>query len=610
MRIEEFLKEVDRRCWLKVIQESLDVNLEIPHLAYVEVKKENSKVLLFTNPVDKLEGRRYNIPVLMNTFANFEITEFIFGKHPDKIAQEIEQIIHLKPPSSLHDKLSTLSKLFKLKNVFPKRSKKRGECQEVIHTGDEVDLDILPILKTWPKDGGKFITAGQIYTKSLSEEVQNLGLYRIQKLSKDRLIIHWQIHKDGSNFYSEYRKAGKKMPVSIAIGGDPLYFWCGQAPLPPKMFELLLYGFIRKKNPVLVKSITNDIYIPSDVDIVIEGEIEPEEIHPEGPFGDHTGYYTPVENFPVMRVKAITMKKSPIYMATVVGKPPLEDKYMGWATERIFLPLLKTTVPDMIDYHMPESGCFHNLLIAKINPRYKGHSKQIMHALWGVGQMSFLKHTIFVGPDAPSLTDYENLSKYILDRLTQKSFLVTEGIVDQLDHSSYEELVGGKLGVDATEEVVGRKIEVLPEADLLSRIKELDEDIVNLKHYMTDTKNPITFIAVKKTKPMRQVFEKLKSLKDNLRIVIFVDSEDNQLDNPYMLLWRVSNNIDALHDVWIEEIWGIDATRKLPYDGYNREWPEDVFCDRGVIENLRRGSLLDVTEDFLYRYQVIRREGP
>ena len=590
---------------LKIIDEPLDVNLEIPHVAYIEVKKPDSKILLFTNPVDKAENRKFDIPVLMNVFANFEVTKKIFGKHPDQIADEIEQILHMKPPHSLKEKISTFGKLFSLKNIPPKRLNKKGKCQEVAYIGQDLDLDILPIVKTWPKDAGKFITAGQVYTQSLDGKIQNLGLYRIQKLSKNELIMHWQIHKDSSHFFHEYREKNIPMPVSIALGGDPLYFWCGQAPLPYGMFELLLYGFIRKENARLIKSLTNDIYVPYDADIVIEGEVDPNDLRPEGPFGDHTGYYTPVELFPVLKVKAITMKKNPVFNATVVGKPPVEDKYMGWATERIFLPLLRTTTPDLIDYHMPENGVFHNLLIAKIKPLYKGHAKQIMHAFWGVGQMSFLKHAIFVDENAPELTDYSNLTKYILNRLTEKSFLITEGIVDQLDHSSYEALVGGKLGIDATGKSVQNNINLLNDEQLFEKVKNLDEDILEIKQYFTDTANPILIIKVNKTKPMKTIFEKLKSLKEHIKIVIFVDDYMNNLNNPYMLVWRITNNIDALHDVWIEEIWGADATSKSEIDGYYREWPEDVHCDKDVIKSLSDKRIIDVDLEFLRKFQII-----
>jgi len=603
MKLEQFLQILEEKGKLKVIDEPLDVELEIPHTAYVEVKKPDSKVLLFKNPVHK--GKKYSTPVLMNTFADFEITRLIFGKHPDEIANQIQQFLEFSPPESFKEKVSTLSKLLKLKNIFPKRKNKKGECQQVVYKGEDVNLDILPILKTWPKDAGRFITAGQVYTKSLDGKKHNLGLYRIQQLSKNKLIMHWQVHKDGSHFFSEYKKANKNMPVAVAIGGDPLYFWCGQAPLPEGIFELMLYGFIREKNPQLVRCITNDLFVPEDADIVIEGFVDPKEFAPEGPFGDHTGYYTPQELFPVMTVEAVTMKKKPVYQATVVGKPPLEDKYMGWATERIFLPLLRTTAPDLIDYHMPENGCFHNLLVAKIQPRYKGHSKQIMHALWGVGQMSFLKHAVFVDQTAPDLTDYENLTKHVLNRLTQKSFLITEGIVDQLDHASYEALVGGKLGIDATGKEVEKACEPLPDEELLSRVKSLDKDILQLKTYFKNTANPITVFKIKKTKPVKQIFNKLKSLKKHIKIAVFVDDYMNDLDNLYMLVWRVSNNVDALYDVWIEEIWGVDATAKSEIDGYKRKWPEDTHCDKEVIENLRTKGIIDVDEEFLRKYQII-----
>ncbi|MFY9094801.1 menaquinone biosynthesis decarboxylase, partial [Aliarcobacter butzleri] len=351
----------------------------------------------------------------------------------------------MKPPSTFSEKLSTFGKLFALKNVVPKRLKGKGECQEVIKLGKDAKLSDLPILTTWEQDGGPFITMGQVYTTSLNGELKNLGMYRLQVYDDQTLGMHWQIHKDSNHFFHEYKKAGKKMPVSIGIGGDPMYIWCGQAPLPIGIFELMLYGFVKNKNAELVKSITNDIYVPKDNDFIIEGFVDPSKMRIEGPFGDHTGYYTLEEEYPFMEVSAITSKKNPTYLATVVGKPPLEDKYMGFATERIFLPLLKTTAPDLIDYYMPENGVFHNLIIAKIKTLYPGHASQMMHAFWGVGQMSFVKHAIFVNDDAPELTNHEEIIKYILNRINIEDMLISKGVVDALDHSSPKFAIGGKL---------------------------------------------------------------------------------------------------------------------------------------------------------------------
>ena len=358
---------------LRVIDTELDIDLEIPHLAYVEVKKEDSKALLFTKPVSKRLGKHFDMPVLMNVFGSPKATELIFGKSPNDVSKQIEALMHMKPPTSFMDKVGMLGTLFNLKNALPKRLSGKGICQTKVYT--EPNLYDFPILTTWSEDGGPFITMGQVYTQSLHGTKQNLGMYRLQVYDKNRLGMHWQIHKDSAHFFHEYKKAGKKMPVSIGIGGDPLYIWCGQAPMPIGMFELLLYGFIKDKNARLVKSLTNPIYVPEDVDIVIEGWVDPSQMEIEGPFGDHTGYYTLKEPYPVMDVTCITSKEKPVYQATVVGKPPLEDKYMGWATERIFLPLLKTTAPDLIDYNMPENGVFHNLILAKMNVLYPGHAK-------------------------------------------------------------------------------------------------------------------------------------------------------------------------------------------------------------------------------------------
>ncbi len=591
---------------LRVIDEEVDIDLEIAHIAYIEVKKEDSKALLFTNVVSKRLGVKYNMPVLMNTFCSYEATNLIFTREPDEVAKQIEELLHMKPPKSFNKKIEMFAKLFELRKVFPKRERFRGACQEKEQKGESVNLYDFPILKTWDEDGGPFITMGQVYTVSLDGEKQNLGMYRLQVYDKNRLGMHWQIHKDAAHFFHEYKKAGKKMPVSVAIGGDPLYIWCGQAPMPNGMFELLLYGLIKGENPRLVKSITNDIYIPADVDIVIEGFVDPDKLEIEGPFGDHTGYYTLKEPYPVMDVTCITSKEKPIYQATVVGKPPLEDKYMGWATERVFLPLLKTTAPELIDYRMPENGVFHNLIIAKMKTMYPGHAKQFMHAFWGVGQMSFVKHAIFVNEDAPDLNDYEKLSEYVLDRVDIENILISEGVCDALDHSSPGSCYGGKLGIDCTGDVVADpNKKIIQDDELLNISRSVSSDITALRQYKTNTKTPITVIKVKKTKSMNALFDELEPIKAHTKLVIFIDDEKNDLDNPYMLIWRVVNNIDAKRDIFLSENFiGIDATNKNHLDGYTREWPGDVECNKEVLEDLRRRELIDIDDEFIEKFSL------
>ncbi|WP_415406198.1 menaquinone biosynthesis decarboxylase [Sulfurovum sp. CS9] len=591
---------------LKIIDEPLDVELEIPHVAYVEVKTDDSRPILFTKPVSKAKGIEYDMPVLMNIFANKPLTEKIFGKHPDELAQGLDALLKLKPPKGLKAKLAMLPKLFSLKNVFPKRLNFKGECQEVIIPKEEVDLDILPILKTWEEDGGPFITMGQVYTQSLDGEMQNLGMYRLQQYDKNRLGMHWQIHKDASHFFDQYQRAGKKMPVTVAIGGDPLYIWCGQAPMPHGMFEMLLYGFVRNKNAQLVKSITNDIHIPRDVDVVIEGFVDPELMETEGPFGDHTGYYTLKEPFPVMDVETITMKKNPVFQATVVGKPPLEDKYMGWATERIFLPMLKPMAPDLIDYNMPENGVFHNLILAKMKTLYKGHAMQFMHAFWGVGQMSFVKHALFVGENAPELEESEALAEHILNRLSPERVFVTQGIVDHLDHSSSEQFVGGKLGVDATGDEVEEGVkDLLSDSELLNKIQEIEANVVELKQYFTQTKTPICVITVNKEESQLKLIKKLKVLKEHIKLLIIVDKENNDINDVYMLVWRVVNNIDASRDVLLNPFIAVDATNKGEVDGFKREWPGDTFCTKEVLDMLQKKGLIDIDEAFIKKFGLL-----
>lgn len=599
--MKEFIQILKENDLLRVIEEPVDVDLEIAHLAYIEAKKgEKGKALLFKNPIDKKLNKQYKFPVLMNTFCNEKALNLAFGRDYEEVAEEISKLTKLHIPTSFKAKMDFFMNLLSFKNIPPKRLKKNKALYdyEILNS-----LEELPILKTWEDDAGKFITMGQVYTQNLDKTQNNLGMYRLQMSDKNELLMHWQIHKDGANFYHEYKNAGfKKMPVSIAIGGDPLYIWCSQAPLPKGIFELLLYGFI-KKTPAKITPCENGIFIPYDSDVVIEGYVDLEEFKIEGPFGDHTGFYTPTELFPVMKVEKIYAKKDAIYQATVVGKPPLEDKIMGLGTERIFLPLLQTSVPDLIDYNMPENGVFHNLILAKIDAKYPAHAQQIMHAFWGVGQMSFVKHAIFVDKNAPSLKDYDALIPYMLDRFNTKKILISEGICDQLDHASPNSCFGGKAGLDACEEIQVEELEILEDEKLLELFKTKVE-LLNLKQFYKESKSPIVCILLDKKEKIEQSFDKLLEFKKHFRILVFLDAE-NKLENSYMLVWRVVNNIDAKRDIFIkEERLGVDASAKGEAEGYLRAWPKQTDCTKSVIEDLILRNILENNPDLFNKFEI------
>ncbi|HED7857311.1 TPA: menaquinone biosynthesis decarboxylase [Campylobacter coli] len=602
--MKDFIKILKNNDLLKVYEEPIDVDLEIAHLAYIEAKKgEKGKALLFKNPIDKKLNKQYKFPVLMNTFCNEKALNLAFGRDYKEVAEEISKLTKLHIPTSFKAKMDFFMNLLGFKNIPPKRLKKNKALYdyEILNS-----LEELPILKTWEDDAGKFITMGQVYTQNLDKTQNNLGMYRLQVSDKNELLMHWQIHKDGANFYHEYKNAGfKKMPVSIAIGGDPLYIWCSQAPLPKGIFELLLYGFI-KKTPAKLTPCENGIFVPYDSDIVIEGYVDLEEFKVEGPFGDHTGFYTPAELFPVMKVEKIYAKKDAIYQATVVGKPPLEDKIMGLGTERIFLPLLQTSVPDLIDYNMPENGVFHNLILAKIDAKYPAHAQQIMHAFWGVGQMSFVKHAIFVDKNAPSLKDYDALIPYMLDRFNTKKILISEGICDQLDHASPNSCFGGKAGLDACEEIQVEELEILEDEKLLELFKTKVE-LLNLKQFYKESKSPIVCILLDKKEKIEQSFDKLLEFKKHFRILVFLDAE-NKLENSYMLVWRVVNNIDAKRDIFIkEERLGVDASAKGEAEGYLRAWPKQTDCTKSVIEDLILRNILENNPDLFNKFEIFLR---
>ena len=599
--MKEFIELLKQNELLRIIEEPVDTELEIAHIAYIEAKKgENGKALLFTQAVNKQKNKSYDFPVLMNTFCNQKALNLAFGRDFNEVSSELCKLTKLHIPSTFKAKIDFFLQMLDLKKILPKRLK----ADKAQYTFSRLhSLNELPILKTWQHDAGAFITMGQVYTQNLDTTQNNLGMYRLQVSGENDLLMHWQIHKDGANFYHEYKKAGlEKMPVSIAIGGEPLYIWCAQAPLPKGIFELLLYGFIKKKQ-VLLTPCDNGIFVPFNSDIVIEGYVDLHEFKLEGPFGDHTGFYTPSELFPVMRVEKIYAKKDAVYQATVVGKPPLEDRVMALATERIFLPLLQTSVPDLLDYKMPENGVFHNLILAKIDEKYPAHAQQIMHALWGIGQMSFVKHAIFVGKDAPNLEEYEKLVPYILECFDPNKILLSEGICDQLDHASPNACFGGKAGLDATKKVKLETLEILDDEAL----KILFENVLShcdLKQFYKESQSPIVCILVEKKQRISELFELLLPYKKHFRILVFLDT-NNKLENPYMLLWRVVDNIDAQRDFFIkEQRIALDATAKGALEGYTRQWPKQTDCSKAVIEDLILRNIIKDEQKLFEKFEI------
>lgn len=599
--MQRFIEILKKNDLLKVIESPVNVDLEMAHIAYIEAKKgENGKALLFTKPISE-DGKNYEFPVLMNTFCNEKALNLTFTRDYKSVEAEISALLNLHIPKSFGAKIDFFKKILSLKNIPPKRLKCKGDFE----FKELKSLHEIPILKTWEKDGGKFITMGQIYTSDPSGKTHNLGMYRLQVVGNKELLMHWQIHKDAASIFSDFKKANfTQMPVSVAIGGDPLYIWCAQAPLPKGIFELLLYGFIKKRPVNLVRG-ENGIFVPKDADIVFEGWVDLNETRIEGPFGDHTGFYTPKEHFPLMKISRILAKKDAVYQATVVGKPPVEDRVMALGTERVFLPLFQATSPDVMDYKMPENGVFHNLILAKIHAKYPAHATQIMHTFWGVGQMSFAKHAIFVGQNAPKLDDYDALIPHILNRFEISRLYISEGICDQLDHASPNACFGGKAAIDATsDEIQPQNIEILSDKALL-KLLNTEIKVKSLKQFYTNTASPIVCVIIKKEKPLKKTFEKLVKFSKHFKILVFLDPQ-NKLENPYMLVWRVVNNIDAKRDIFIDKnCVGIDASAKGAMENYPREWPMQTDCTKAVINSLIKRELIENDEELFNKFEIL-----
>ena len=445
--LREFIAELESRGLLKRIKTEVDCELEITEITDRVSKMEGEKnvALLFEN----VKG--YDMPVLMNAFGSMERMAIAFGVEKlDDIADELREILRL-PYISVSHKMDLLSIIPTAKGAinFPKYVKK-APCQEVVIT-DNPSLDKFPILKCWPQDGGRFITLPLIFTKNPNTGKRNVGMYRLQKYDSKTTGMHWHIHKNGAeNFRDMKAKGGDRIEAAVAIGTDPVLTYAATAPLPRDIDEMVFAGFLRHKSVEMVKCKTVDIEVPATAEIILEGYVLTDEKRREGPFGDHTGYYSLADDYPVFHITAITHRKDPIYFSTVVGKPPMEDCYLAKATERIFLPILQQMQPEIIDINMPLEGVFHDCCIVSIKKQYPMQARKVMHALWGMGQMMNVKMIIVVDAHV-NVQDLKEVWWRVYNNIDAKHDLeIVEGPLDVLDHSSPMAKWGSKMGIDAT----------------------------------------------------------------------------------------------------------------------------------------------------------------
>jgi 4-hydroxy-3-polyprenylbenzoate decarboxylase len=449
--LREFIAFLERQGGLIRIRAEVDPVLEIAEITDRVSKEQGAanKALLFERPAGS------PFPVLTNAFGSMDrMSQALEVRSLDEIGQRIREIVDPTnlfpgPGAGIMDKLQVLPKLAELSSFFPKTVKK-APCQEVVLTGDHVDLSRLPVLQCWPQDGGRFITLPMVCTVDPATKITNVGMYRMQVFDRQTTGMHWHKHKDGARHYQHYEGVGKRMEVAVALGGDPSIIYASTAPLPPAIGEYVFAGFLRKQPLEVVPCKTVDIRVPAEAEFVLEGFVDPGERRTEGPFGDHTGYYSEADAYPVFHVTAITHRKDAIYPATLVGRPPQEDAYLGKATERIFLPLLQMVAPDILDMDMPVEGVFHNNVIVKIRKRYPGHGKKVLHTIWGTGMLMLSKFVIVCDEDV-NIHDYSEVTWKVMNHVDpQRDVVITDGPLDILDHSCPRIGHGGKMGIDAT----------------------------------------------------------------------------------------------------------------------------------------------------------------
>jgi 4-hydroxy-3-polyprenylbenzoate decarboxylase len=451
--LQSFLEELEREGELVRIREPLKVHLEIAEVADRAMKQPHGgKALLVERPVLD-DGAVSDTPVAINTFGSWKRMALALGV--DDVAEHAARIADLLQPDvprGFWAKVQMLPKFAELARVPPREHRGRPPCQEIIIEGDDVDLRSLPIMTSWPKDAGPFITMPMVITRDPETGVQNVGMYRMQVINSRATFMHWQRHKGGAAHFRKYRERGEpRMPVVVALGADPATMYTPTAPLPPGIDEYLFSGFLRRTPLHVAEATTTDLRIPAEAEIVLEGYVNPQaRLGLEGPFGDHTGFYTPADRFPVFHVERITRRTKAVYPSTIVGRPPMEDFYMGGATERIFLPLLRMTQPEIVDYHMPAEGIFHNLVFVSIKKEYPGHAFKVMNGLWGQGLMSLAKVIVIVDAEI-DVKNAQEVWWYALNNIDpERDIQFARGPADDLDHSSRGPAFGSKMGIDGT----------------------------------------------------------------------------------------------------------------------------------------------------------------
>jgi 4-hydroxy-3-polyprenylbenzoate decarboxylase len=559
------------------------------------------------------ENTGYSFPVLMNAYGSEKRMCMALGvNHLDDTAKEIENLFKLlaSPKESILDKLKLLPKISQFASWMPKVKTGKGECQEVIMT--EPDITKLPVITCWPKDGGPFVTLPIIHTKDPNTNSRNVGMYRMQVFGPVLTGMHWHKHKVSAKHFNEYKKLNKRMPVAVALGGDPVYAYSATAPLPENVDEYMLAGFLRKKKVDLVKCISQpDVEVPADADFIIEGYVDPDdELIWEGPFGDHTGYYSLPDWYPRFHITAITHKKNPVYPATIVGIPPQEDAWLGKATERIFLaPIKMTMVPEIIDMEMPVEGVFHNLVITKINKEYAGQGQKVMNAMWGAGQMMFNK-ILVIADQEMSITNYLELARSVFKNLNPSTDIYfSQGPMDVLDHSCSKMGFGGKMCIDGTKKFEEERDDsfewpIETKQSTLGNLTDNFSEIKAINYSLLKAEIPCLIISVEKNRKghIKELHQEIVTMKETegIKMILYVEHTVDANDLA-TALWRFCNNLDPKRDFCLSKriasnlntqrsntyiaCMGLDGTRKTKeFDDFQRDWPNIIVADDETIK--------------------------